>query len=242
MKLGQAETRMSTSSARRSEDQMLPPRVPLARWRRAVGAISRRVDRRLQWSLRGSDRASRSVLVAGCFAIVATVDALMSQRGFPSIWEAALDETAHLATTTLLLAWLVRILPLVRLWPMLLATVLIDLDHIPNQIGWDGITRDTVRPYSHSLLTVALVMVAAWFGRPRGRWIMMSIAVGISGHLLRDMATGGVPLLWPFSRRAVTLEHAAYVGLLAACAVVVSFHGAPPAVQRHQLSRGGRQY
>ena len=111
-----------------------------------------------------------------------------------------LDETAHLATTVLVL-WALGRRVGSRLWlPALIASVAIDVDHIPGQLGVDWLTAGTPRPYTHSLTTVlvALLLSAAW---PRRRDVFRGVALGLTIHLFRDLAEhgSGVALLWPLS-------------------------------------------
>jgi inner membrane protein len=98
----------------------------------------------------------------------------------------------------------------------LAASVAIDVDHVPGELGAGWLTAGTPRPYTHSLLTVALVLVAALAWRRR-RVLMLGVAFGLALHLWRDMSeTGnGVALFWPFSYRSVRLSHAGYLAVMA---------------------------
>jgi inner membrane protein len=131
----------------------------------------------------------------------------------------AFDEVSHLLTTLLVL-WALG--PGVRRFmvPALLASVLIDADHVPAQFGVYWLTEGTPRPYTHSLLSIAVVLVLAVRWRRR-RDVLVGVAVGLALHFWRDMAEGGagVSLLWPVSRHAFQYPHAYY---LAAMAVVVA--------------------
>ena len=78
-----------------------------------------------------------------------------------------LDELAHLLTT-LLFFWALG--PRARerfLVPALIASVAIDLDHVPGRLGVDWLTAGTPRPYTHSLLTIAIVLASALVLRRR---------------------------------------------------------------------------
>jgi inner membrane protein len=135
-----------------------------------------------------------------------------------------LDEIAHVLTTLIVLwalgPWIWDRFAL----PALVASVAIDLDHVPGQLGDEFLTRGTSRPYTHSLLTIAVVLVAAALWRSR-RDVMLAIALGLAIHFSRDMseADAGVALLWPFSDHSFTLWHAGYLivmGLFAAAGAV----------------------
>jgi len=143
-----------------------------------------------------------------------------------------LDEVAHLLTTLIVL-WALG----PRIWdrfavPALVASVLIDLDHVPGQLGHEFLTRGTPRPYTHSLLSIAVVLVLAALWRSR-RDVMLGVALGLAIHFWRDMseADAGVALLWPFSDHSFMWSHAGYLlvmGLFAATAAVRSRRGAGP--------------
>ena len=136
-----------------------------------------------------------------------------------------LDEAAHLATAFVLLMALPRRLSHRLWWPaVLVASVAIDLDHIPGYLGDDFLTRGTPRPYTHSLTTVLAVIVMAILWRRRRR-LLVSIAVGLCIHFFRDAAEGngsGIALIWPASDRAFSYSHTLYVGIMAGIAVVAA--------------------
>ena len=105
--------------------------------------------------------------------------------------------------------------------PALFASVLIDMDHVPGRLGVDVLTAGTPRPYTHSLLTIAVVLVGALLWRRR-RDVLLGVALGLGIHFLRDLAEpgSGVALLWPFSDRSFNVPHASYVvAMLAVVAV-----------------------
>lgn len=126
-----------------------------------------------------------------------------------------LDELAHLLTT-LLFFWALG--PRARerfLVPALIASVAIDLDHIPGRLGVDWLSVGTPRPYTHSLLTIAIVFASALVLR-RHRDLLLGIAIGLAIHLWRDMGEGesGVSLVWPFSDHSFQYPHGAYVAVM----------------------------
>jgi len=97
----------------------------------------------------------------------------------------------------------------------LLASVAIDFDHLPGYMGSHLLTGNLPRPYSHSLLPVAILALVALASNGRWRPVLLGAAFGLSAHLLRDLATGpGVSLLWPADGDPVTIPYAAYTGVL----------------------------
>jgi inner membrane protein len=87
----------------------------------------------------------------------------------------------------------------------LIGSVVLDVDHLPMYAGFDILTRRTTRPYPHSLVTVAAVAGWAALGGSTKRPLALGLAVGFSSHLLRDAATGGEPLFWPWSGRTIRI-------------------------------------
>jgi inner membrane protein len=132
-----------------------------------------------------------------------------------------LDETAHLMTT-LLVGWaLGRRVRDRFLLPALVASVAIDADHVPGALGYDFLTRGTPRPYTHSLLTLAAVLVVGVVWRSR-RDLLLGAALGLAIHFWRDMSESGagVSLAWPVSDHSFMLSHAGYLAAMAVFATV----------------------
>jgi inner membrane protein len=120
------------------------------------------------------------------------------------------DWIGHLATGAVLVA---ALRPSRRVAVgILLGSVLIDLDHIPGQLGTDILTANAPRPYTHSLLTLAVVLAAA---RLRRSELLLGAAIGLAGHLARDLGGGDVVLFWPLSWSDESVPFAVYVSLLA---------------------------
>jgi inner membrane protein len=133
-----------------------------------------------------------------------------------------LDEAAHAATTIIILGALD--------WPgtrgfalaALVASLVIDLDHIPQYLGSHALTAGTPRPYPHSLPTLLAVALVAVVTRGRLRHLALGAELGLVGHFFRDMAEpsskAGVALFWPASDVNVRLPYVLYgcvmVGLL----------------------------
>jgi inner membrane protein len=124
------------------------------------------------------------------------------------------DWLGHLATGVVVIALLRpprRMAAAILVW-----SVIIDLDHLPLQLGSDILTAGTPRPYTHSLLTVLVLLGAAALWRSQ---VLLGSAIGLAGHLLRDLGTGdGVALLWPLTHAGMSVPFALYVGVLAGLA------------------------
>ena len=82
----------------------------------------------------------------------------------------------------------------------LIASVAIDLDHIPLHLGFGNPHQ---RPVTHSLATVAVVVVAA-AASSRHRAVLAGATAGLLVHFARDIAEGppGVRMLWPLQDTA----------------------------------------
>ena len=119
-----------------------------------------------------------------------------------------LDEVAHLATAAMGLLVLVRFINAPRRFyaAALVASVAIDLDHIPLYLGLLP-DRDQ-RPVTHSLATVVVFAGAAAASR-RHRAVLAGAATGLVLHFARDLAEGppGVRILWPVQQTAWTASY-----------------------------------
>jgi branched-subunit amino acid transport protein AzlD len=131
------------------------------------------------------------------------------------------DEIAHECTGVLVLWALGRRATRRLLVGVLVGSVLIDVDHVPDYLGFNGLTADTQRPYTHSLLTIAALIVGALLVRSR-RDLLLGLTLGTAVHLWRDLSESGagVSLLWPFSVHSDALPHASYVGIMAVVVAV----------------------
>jgi inner membrane protein len=145
-----------------------------------------------------------------------------SQLSGNSLFAAAvLDETAHLLTA-LLVVWALGRSACERfLVPALFASVAIDIDHVPGRLGVDWLTAGTPRPYTHSLLAIALPLAAAALWRRRGD-LLLGVALGLTVHFLRDLSEPGtgVSLLWPVSYHLFNVPHECYLVAVAALIAV----------------------
>ena len=128
------------------------------------------------------------------------------------------DWIGHLATGLVLVALLRP--PLAAAVAIMVFSVVLDLDHLPAELGTDVLMGDAPRPYPHSLLTL---LVAAAVAAATRAPVAVGALVGLSGHLFRDLGTGdGVPVLWPVSDLGASIPFAAYVAVLALAAAVAA--------------------
>ena len=99
------------------------------------------------------------LLVVVVVGLDLVVDA--DSRSTPEV--AAFDEPAHLATGILVVLVLIALAParpaVAFVLAALVASMAIDLDHLPQYLGWPGLTGGTPRPYTHSLVTPLLLAV-----------------------------------------------------------------------------------
>jgi membrane-bound metal-dependent hydrolase YbcI (DUF457 family) len=162
-------------------------------------------------------RFEPALLAVALVGVVCGLDLLWALSGFStgSLAYGLVDEPAHLATCAVALLALVAVAGL-RVSPSfcaaaLFASVAIDLDHLPQYLGWDAITAGTPRPYAHSAIVVAVLLFAALASRGRRRSIALGLAFGVGAHLLRDLATGpGIALALPFSTSPAQVPYPAY--------------------------------
>ncbi len=168
--------------------------------------------------MRRSDPKLALALIAAVLALDGLWTLLVGSTG--PVTYGFVDEPAHLATCGVLLLAISAIAgrrpPLRFVGAALIATVAIDLDHLPAILGSQLMTAGLPRPYTHSIAIVAaLLAAAAMLKRDEQRQIALGFAFGVSAHLMRDVATGpGVPLLWPLSDSVVKMPYAVYFAAL----------------------------
>jgi membrane-bound metal-dependent hydrolase YbcI (DUF457 family) len=125
-----------------------------------------------------------------------------------------LDETAHLALGALLARGRSR--DVAR--GILAASVVIDLDHLPSELGHEWLRLGSRgRPYPHTAMTVLLAAVIA---AATGRAFWRGVTLGLAVHLARDVTDtdSGVRLLWPLSKHEFYAPPALYpIGVGALC-------------------------
>jgi inner membrane protein len=168
--------------------------------------------------------AASVVVVLAIAALALWFDALDETRPFDVVVSGALDEPAHLALTALLLMALApfRSLRPTFVVPALVASVAIDLDHVPLYLGVTGISAHPGgRPYTHGLITLLAAIAVAWLV-PRWRVAASGVAVGLASHLARDVCEGqpGVSLLWPASSHEFLGTQTEFRALVAVLTVV----------------------
>ena len=171
--------------------------------------------------------------------VVVGLDAV-AQRRWNLLAEALLDEPAHLATALLVLTaaagpgWLLS--HKVFTVSASIASVAIDVDHIPLYARVPHIAVDGGRPFTHSLATVVLLVSVAFAAR-RARTVALGLATGVVLHLFRDLASGpGVSLFWPLSATRMHLPYGAYLTALFLLAAI----GTVRAVLDSPASSGAR--
>jgi LexA-binding, inner membrane-associated putative hydrolase len=136
--------------------------------------------------------------------VILVIDRRIWTDKVPLSAKAVADETAHVATTACLLSLLGGGRSRPFYVGAALGSVALDIDHVPMYAM--GNPR-TYRPSTHSLPIVVLVAGAAARAQGRRRAILQGLTFGLVSHLLRDVLTGGAPLLWPLSRRVVRIDH-----------------------------------
>lgn len=156
-------------------------------------------------------RASSACAVA-LLVVVVLLDLVAQHVGGSTLVNGLLDEPAHLATAGLVLLAL-PLLPLRVAALVLVGSVGLDLDHVPLYLHVPHIEAAGGRPVTHSLLTVAVLLVAAGLA-PASRQYLVALAGGVLLHFLRDIATGpGIPLFWPYDH-AIRLPYQLYLAIL----------------------------
>jgi LexA-binding, inner membrane-associated putative hydrolase len=125
------------------------------------------------------------------------------------------DEVAHLAAAALGLLVLVRFIDAPRRFYVaaLIASVAIDVDHIPQYLRLLG--SQVQRPVTHSLSTVAVFVVAAAASR-RHRAVLAGVATGLVLHFARDLAEGypGVRVFWPLQDTSWMVSYWWFLGII----------------------------
>lgn len=149
-------------------------------------------------------------------AAVLGIDAALEARKWPVPVVGALDDSAHVATSGILLAaFLPRSAAALGPWA-LAGSVLIDLDHLPLYARGALVVGEGQRPVTHSLATAAALGLSA-LALPGLRTRLCGLGLGVLLHFARDLGTGpGLPLLWPATTTAVRLPYFGYLAPLTA--------------------------
>jgi hypothetical protein len=167
-------------------------------------------------------------------------------QGLSFLPRALVDEPCAVATALLVLGAITRFRgapPSPEFgWSLLAWSVLIDVDHLPQEFGTSVLTEDTPRPYLHALWVLVLLISAALVSRHWSRHskapaavattqILAGIALGIAAHFLRDVATAPMSLWWPVTKAAIQEP---YWGYILALLVIVAM----PPVRRRTSAPG----
>jgi membrane-bound metal-dependent hydrolase YbcI (DUF457 family) len=148
-------------------------------------------------------------------AIALAFDA--ADRRIPfGVWTTGpVDEAAHLATAALGLLVLAGFIDAPRRFYVaaLIASVAIDLDHIPLYLGL--LANQSQRPVTHSLSTVAVFVVAATASR-RHRAVLAGMATGLVLHFARDIGEGypGLRVFWPLQDTSWMVSYRWFLGMI----------------------------
>jgi inner membrane protein len=158
------------------------------------------------------------VLLAG---VALGFDAADRRVPFSVLATGLLDEPAHLATAALGLLALACFVDAPRRFYVagLVASVAIDLDHVPDYLGLLG--NQDQRPVTHSLITVVVIAAAAAVSR-RHRAVLAGCVAGLLIHFARDIAEGppGVRMLWPVRDTAWTASFGWFLAMIIAFTAV----------------------
>jgi membrane-bound metal-dependent hydrolase YbcI (DUF457 family) len=158
--------------------------------------------------------------------LITRLDAHFRDTELSVLKEAVIDETAHIATAAIALVGFVSRVGISMALGALIGSTAIDADHLPAMAGSLILTEGTNRPYTHSLLSVLLAVSLGLVLPLSLQRFMWGVAVGLMSHLLRDMATGGVPLFWPLALASVTVPYSLYLAALGCCAFCASMREA----------------
>ncbi len=162
----------------------------------------------------GSPFPSAIVIVAA--AVIFLVDVLLLHFSPSIIVVGVLDEVAHVATALIWAQLLATHLMRPFVFGAMAGGTLIDLDHLPMFIGWTALIPVTYRPYTHSLITVAVILLVALRLSEVRREAFLGATFGLATHLVRDMATGGIPLFWPLTIQMAYLPYPLYAAAILA--------------------------
>lgn len=184
--------------------------VPMTDCRSSAGTVSGLPATQVSWT------RSRIALVA---PVVITLLDRLDRLGSSLLVHGLRDEIGHALTAYLWALGLMALRLPLTLPMVVLGGILIDVDHLLQFYGVIDAAPGSSRPGSHSLVTLVIILLVA-SGDRRRSWMWISFAVGFLSHLVRDMATGTVPLLWPRPADPVSIPYDLYTATLAACAVV----------------------
>jgi membrane-bound metal-dependent hydrolase YbcI (DUF457 family) len=175
--------------------------------------------------------ASRWILPAVLAAIALIFDGIDRDTPYSVIQTGLLDEPSHFAATALCVVALRRFVRLRTSFVVaaLIASVAIDLDHVPGYLGHGFSPHHGGRPYPHSILTVLILLVVCAASR-RWRAAAAGLVFGVVTHLIRDICEGppGVTLFWPFSDHVYIADRAVFWAFIAAALAIAWIPGHRP--------------
>jgi hypothetical protein len=161
---------------------------------------------------------------------IALADTFLHKQSLGFGARALLDEPCHLATAVIVLGTIVRWRgrpPSQQfIWAMLVASVAIDADHLPAQLGRGDLLYGSLpRPYTHALWLLALLAAVAAVAYNRSRApgraratmvarVFAGLAWGVAAHFLRDLATAPIAILWPVSGDWLQVPYGWYLGAM----------------------------
>jgi hypothetical protein len=164
---------------------------------------------------------SRESLGLGLLVVIAASDVLVRNVPVPYVVLGIFDEICHVSTAAILLGGALQVTQWRPRAPFLVAalaaSVLIDVDHVP--LSWFSnaiLTAGTPRPYPHALWFIAVLLIAARMCRgTESAALLAGAATGVGLHLMRDVATAPVAMLWPATTPSFQIDYPWYFGLLA---------------------------
>jgi hypothetical protein len=148
-------------------------------------------------------------------AVALAVDA--ADRRIPfGVWTTGpIDEIVHASAAALGLLVVARLIDAPRRFYVaaLIASVAIDVDHIPLYLGLLG--NQAQRPVTHSLSVVAVFIAAAAASR-RHRAVLAGVSTGLVLHFARDLAEGypGVRVFWPLQHTSWMISYQWFLGMI----------------------------
>jgi inner membrane protein len=167
-----------------------------------------------------------SVLAIAMAAVALLFDSIDRDTPYSVIQTGLLDEPSHFAATALCVLALRRFMTLRTSFVIaaLIASVAIDLDHLPGYLGHGFSPHHGGRPYTHSVATV-LVLLAIGAVSRRWRAAAAGVVFGLVTHFVRDICEGppGVALCWPFSDHVYIADRSvfwAFIGAALALALL----------------------
>jgi membrane-bound metal-dependent hydrolase YbcI (DUF457 family) len=147
-------------------------------------------------------------------AVALAFDAAYRKIRFRLWTTGPVDEVAHLSAAALGLLVLARFIDAPRRFygAALIASVAIDVDHVPMYLGLAG--NRAQRPVTHSLSTVAVFAAAAAASR-RHRAVLAGVATGLVLHFARDIGgRPGVRIFWPLQDTSWIVGRRWFLGMI----------------------------